>query len=85
MTRIAKLYAWASSNPRAPMPFRDFERLLRAFGFIELRQRGSHRSFQHPNRARLLVVQPRGGEAKPYQIKEFLDMVGECGLELDEQ
>lgn len=33
MTRIAKLYAAVAANPRTPIPFRDFEALLLAFGF----------------------------------------------------
>ena len=65
MTRIAKLHAWTVANPRASIAFRDFERLLRAFGFVELRQRGSHRSFRHPNCDELLVIQSRDGEARP--------------------
>lgn len=84
MTQVAKLYAWVLANPRASIQFRDFERILRAFKFIELRQRGSHRSFRHPACDRLLVVQPRGGDAKAYQIKAFIDMVRECDLELNE-
>jgi predicted RNA binding protein YcfA (HicA-like mRNA interferase family) len=66
------------------MPFRDFERLIRAFGFVEQRQRGSHRSFRHPDCPKLLTIQPRAAQAKPYQIKEFLAMVLEFGLEQHE-
>lgn len=80
MTRIAKLYARFDANPRG-QPFRDFIRLILACGFIELRQRGSHRSFRHPARDDLLVVQPKGTDAKDYQVREFLAMVDESGLE----
>ena len=83
MTRIAKLYARFAADPRG-RPFRDFERLVRAFGFVELRQRGSHRCFRHPARSDLLVIQPRGADAKDYQVREFLDMVRESGLEPEE-
>jgi predicted RNA binding protein YcfA (HicA-like mRNA interferase family) len=80
MTRITKLYARALANPGS-LSFREFEWLVQAIGFVELRQRGSHRSFRHPTRADLLVIQPRGAEAKDYQVREFLDMVSESGLE----
>ena len=43
MTRINKLYANLLANPRAPISFRDFEKLLRAFGFEHVRTNGSHR------------------------------------------
>lgn len=84
MTQIAKLYARVLANPRGHS-FREFERLLRAFGFVELRQRGSHRSYRHPASDELLVIQPRGPEAKAYQVRQFLDIVQLHGLLMDEQ
>lgn len=84
MTRIAKLYAWILANPDASIPFRDFERLLRAFGFVCERVRGSHRAYSRQGINRLMVVQPRGKDAKPYQIREFIDIIREYELTLDE-
>ena len=40
MTRIAKLYAATVANPRYSLSFRDFERLLTAFGFGLVRATG---------------------------------------------
>jgi predicted RNA binding protein YcfA (HicA-like mRNA interferase family) len=48
--------------------FRDFERLLLALGFKHDRTSGSHRIYLHPGATRPLSVQPRGKDAKPYQI-----------------
>ena len=84
MTRIAKLYAWILANPRASMSFQDFERLLKAFGFHHDRTVGSHRQYVHPRVLRTLPVQPSGKEAKRYQVGEFLDMVADYGLTMDE-
>lgn len=85
MTRIAKLYAHVVANPRASLPFAEFERLLRAFGFTLDRQRGSHRMYEHPLAMRPLIVQPRkDGKAKPYQVIELLDMVEACQLTIDQ-
>jgi predicted RNA binding protein YcfA (HicA-like mRNA interferase family) len=84
VTRIEKLYAATLANPAASLPFRDFERLVRAFGFTFERQRGSHRSYSHPRCPRLLVIQPRGASAKPYQVREFLGMIEEFELTLDD-
>jgi hypothetical protein len=59
--------------------FRDFEKLLKAFGFRLDRVAGSHR----PRVDRPLSLQPRGKEAKPYQVRQFLDMIETYGLSLD--
>jgi predicted RNA binding protein YcfA (HicA-like mRNA interferase family) len=83
MTQIAKLYDHVLRNPRSSLSFRDFERLLAAFGFELDRQRGSHRSWQHPAAHRPLVVQPKGKMAKAYQVAEFLDMVEQFRLSMD--
>ena len=84
MTRTAKLYAWILANPRASVSFRDFERLLTAFGFEHVRTSGSHRQYVHPNVAETLTIQPRGKEAKSYQIDQFVDMIEQYGLSMDE-
>lgn len=81
MTQIEKLYARLVRNSVA-MRFSDFERILGAFGFTLDRISGSHHLYAHPKVPRRLSIQPRGGQAKPYQIDQFLDIVEEFGLEL---
>ena len=81
MTKPDRLYQKLLRDPRRPLSFRDFVVLIRDFGFVEIRVRGSHRSYKHPDAATLLVIQPRGSDAKPYQQKQFLDMIEEYGLE----
>ena len=76
------LYDKLRRAPGKPISFRDFERVIVAFGFVYLRTQGSHRSYEHSRVPRLLVVQPRRGDAKPYQQREFLDMIEEYGLRL---
>ena len=66
------------------MPFRDFQRILEGFGFTLDRISGSHRNYKHPSVPRPLSVQPRGNMAKPYQVDQFLDIVEEFGLKMDE-
>lgn len=84
MTQLDKLFARLLANPRQSIAFRDFERLLEAFGFIRARTKGSHQSWRHSAAPRPLVIQPRDKEAKPYQVQQFLDMIEELGLKLDE-
>lgn len=83
MTKIAKLYAWLVANPRAAMPFRDFERILLAFGFTHIRTSGSHKAYHQPDINQTLIIQPRGKDAKPYQVQQFLDMVEAYDLKLE--
>lgn len=83
MVRVSKLYAQLLQDPRGSVSFRDFERLLKAFGFRLDRIRGSHRIYVHPVQV-ILPVQPDGKDAKRYQVRQFLDMVAEFGLSMQE-
>lgn len=64
--------------------FRDFQRLIEAFGFRLVRTRGSHHIYKHPEVPAMLNVQPMNGEAKRYQIDEFLDIISTQRLRMDE-
>lgn len=83
MTQLGKLHAKLLAGSLTGIGFRDFERLLLAHGFSLARQSGSHRAYVHPRCARPLIVQPRGAEAKPYQLRQFLAMVAEYRLSMD--
>jgi predicted RNA binding protein YcfA (HicA-like mRNA interferase family) len=65
------------------MAFADFARVLEAFGFVLRRTSGSHRIYSHAAVPRPLSVQPVKGEAKPYQVRQFLAMVEEFDLEME--
>ena len=84
MTRTRKLYQWVLDNPRASIPFRDFERLLKAFGFGLNRTIGSHRQYVHPKVPRALPVQPEGKDAKRYQLRQLLAMIDSYGLDIED-
>ncbi|MGA2772175.1 MAG: type II toxin-antitoxin system HicA family toxin [Bryobacteraceae bacterium] len=45
-----------------PMKVREVIRLLETHGWVEMRSRGSHRHFKHPNEALVITVQ--GNEGK---------------------
>jgi hypothetical protein len=62
--------------------FSDFCRLLREFGFAEVRTRGSHRFFAHPLIPEVANLQDFDGETKPYQIRQFLKLVERYNLKL---
>jgi len=80
MTQIEKLYARLLTNQRQSIAFRDFEALLKAFGFELARTTGSHRQYVHPFVPRPFPVQPEGKDAKRYQVREFLELVEQYSL-----
>ena len=84
MTKPDKLYQQLLASTSRSTSFRDFERLLRAFGFELDRTVGSRRQYVHPDIPRAFPVQPTGKDAKRYQIREFLELVERYGLHLGE-
>lgn len=83
MTRIDKLYDRLLANRKQTISFRDFEKLLDAFGFTHARTTGSHRQYTHPKLRRPLPVQPTSKDAKGYQVREFLELVREHSLYIE--
>lgn len=65
--------------------FDDLVLLLYAFGFSLSRSGGSHHIFIHPDVDELINIQNVKGEAKPYQIKQFLDLVEKYNLKMKEE
>jgi predicted RNA binding protein YcfA (HicA-like mRNA interferase family) len=62
--------------------FPDLEQLIKGFGFLLARQSGSHHIFYHPEIPGLLNLQEVKGEAKPYQIRQFLRLVEKYNITL---
>ena len=57
--------------------FGDFVTLVESFGFRLSRVTGSHHIYRHPERGWMLNIQNYKGKAKPYQIRQFLRLIGE--------
>lgn len=64
------------------VPFRDIRGLVEACGFRLSRVSGSHHIFEHPEVPVLLNLQEVAGEAKPYQIRQFLRLVERYNLKV---
>ena len=60
-------------------------RLVEAFGFELSRTSGSHHIFSHPEAPELLNLQEVRGQAKPYQIRQFLRLVERYALTMEER
>lgn len=84
MTKPDKLYQQLLESTARSVSFRDFERLLRSFGFELDRTAGSHRQYVHSRISRPFPVQPAGKDAKRYQVREFLELVEAFALHIDE-
>lgn len=64
--------------------FDHFVSLVEAFGFTLSRVRGSHHIFEHPDLPEILNLQNHKGQVKPYQIRQFLQLVEQYDLKLEE-
>jgi len=58
----------------ANIPFDGLRHLLRRLGFAE-RIRGSHHIFTKEGVAEILNLQPKGRQAKPYQVKQVRSVI----------
>jgi predicted RNA binding protein YcfA (HicA-like mRNA interferase family) len=46
--------------------------------------RGSHHVFSHPDIPELINIQEVDGQAKPYQVRQFLKLVERHDLQLED-
>ncbi len=68
---------------QANASFHDVRRLIEAFGFRLSRVSGSHHVFTHSSIDELINLQEVNGEAKPYQVRQFLRLVERYNLTLE--
>ena len=57
---------------------------MRAFGFRLSRISGSHHIFTHPRIPELVNLQDVRGQAKPYQVRQFMKLVERYNLQLED-
>lgn len=65
----------------ANVPFTGLCQLLHHLGFTE-RVKGDHHIFARAGLKEILNLQPRGVQAKPYQVRQVRDLVLRYGLTL---
>ena len=75
-----KLFRRLAAGRFSNVRFEDFVRLVEAFGFRLDHIRGSHRIYVHHVVRDLLNLQPKNGQAKPYQVREFMRLVAKHHL-----
>ena len=64
--------------------FNDMVSLAEGFGFQQVRVSGSHHIFSHADVPGQINLQSVRGEAKPYQIRQFLRVVERYNLGLED-
>ena len=77
---LARLGRGETKNVR----FGDAQRLLESLGFSLDRIRGSHHLYRHPAMAERVNLQPVGGQAKPYQLRQVLQLIERYDLKLED-
>ena len=65
--------------------FGDMINLVEGFGFQQMRVTGSHHIFTHLDVQELVNLQDVKGEAKPYQIRQFLRLIERYNLKLEDE
>jgi len=79
-----KLLKRLSEGQLKNIAFGDMINMVEGFGFRLDRVNGSHHIFIHPTVQELLNLQEVRGEAKPYQIRQFLRLVERYNLRLED-
>jgi predicted RNA binding protein YcfA (HicA-like mRNA interferase family) len=79
-----RLLARLASGAVRNVGFDDFTGLVRAFGFALVRKSGSHHIYTRPDIQQLVNLQDVNGQAKPYQIRQFLRLVEKYNLTMEE-
>ncbi len=65
--------------------FAELTALAEAYGFQLARITGSHHIFRHPKMTELLNLQNYKGKAKAYQIRQFLNLLEQYGLDKEDE
>ena len=79
--KLLKKIIGGSKNIR----FADMVHLIRGFGFELSRTEGSHHIFFRPDIPELVNLQNVKGQAKAYQIRQFLKLVEKHNLKLEDK
>lgn len=81
MSKRAKLLAAIRNNPNN-VRFEDLVSLITGLGFVKARQAGSHMMFKHSAHPEAhITLQDSKGKAKPYQVRQVLEVIDTCKLE----
>ena len=83
MAKLKKILAKVLSGSKN-IAFSDFVLLVEGFGFRLSRISGSHHIFVHDSLKELVNLQSVDGQVKPYQVRQFMELVERYNLKLEE-
>jgi len=69
---LLKILSGTSDNN---IGFEELRNFLIALGFTERTTGGSHRIFYRDNIEEIINIQPKGSQAKPYQVKQVRNIL----------
>lgn len=84
MSKLKKLYERVLNNPQ-DVRFSDICKLSELFGFSFKGGKGSHRAYTREGIDVILNFQNVNGKAKPYQVRQLLNIVADFNLEINEE
>ena len=84
MSRVKKAVAKIlEGRSDANFDFADLCFVLERAGFTARTGKGSHTIFSKDGVEEIVNVQPKGGQAKPYQVKQVRDIILKYQLQID--
>lgn len=83
MAKLKKILAKVLAGSKN-ISFNDFTLLVEGFGFRLSRVGGSHHIFIHDGVKELVNLQNVNGQVKPYQVKQFMELIERYALQLEE-
>ena len=84
MSRVKKAVAKIlEGRSDANLDFDDLCFVLERAGFTRRSGKGSHAIFHKDGVAEIINLQPKGGKAKAYQVKQVRDLILKYQLEID--
>ena len=72
-------------NSQKNVRYSDFVALIEAFGFRRIRIKGSHHVYERSDVFDMVNIQSDNGQAKPYQIRQFLSLVEQYNLRMEDK
>jgi predicted RNA binding protein YcfA (HicA-like mRNA interferase family) len=79
---VKQVNRWRES--RTDVRFNDLLQVAMAFGFEFKGMKGSHVVYSRRDLGEILTLQSVNGKAKPYQVKQLIDLIDRYNLTEDE-
>ena len=84
MSRVKKAVAKIlEGRSDANFDFHDLCHVLERAGFARREGKGSHAIFSKDGVEEIVNIQPKGGKAKPYQVKQVRELILKYQLEIE--